>query len=120
MTTGIPKVLFKLTALYFRHSGKLFTDGMLVYSWLKSLDERQQRAAQEFGPQSSAPAAWLHCSVGQKLEPSELENDEGKEQVRSLSVSDTTGFLVLHDRHLKYNPREDSIGLRLWDSQKKK
>jgi len=66
------------------HSGKLFTDGMLVYSWLKSLDERQQRAAQEFGPQSSAPAAWLHCSVGQKLEPSELENDEGKEQTSQI------------------------------------
>lgn len=75
-----------MTRQYLRHSGKLLTDGMLIYTWLKSLDERQQRAAQTFGPQSAAPppAPWLHCSVGQRLEPSELESDEGKEQVRGI------------------------------------
>ncbi|KAF9070784.1 DUF2407 ubiquitin-like domain-containing protein [Rhodocollybia butyracea] len=60
------------------HSGRLLTDGIKVFSWLKSLDERQEAAG------SPASAVWVHCSVGQKLEPSELENDEAKEQVSQI------------------------------------
>jgi hypothetical protein len=61
------------------HSGKLLTDGILVFPWLNSLDERQKRAVAESNTGDlSIPsvAAWLHCSVGGKLE----ETEEGVEE----------------------------------------
>ncbi|TFK44449.1 DUF2407 C-terminal domain-containing protein [Crucibulum laeve] len=68
------------------HSGRLLTDGTFLYSWLVSLEERQQRAAtdDDTGEQQPAKATtWIHCSVGPKLEPGE-EGDDGKAQVAQL------------------------------------
>ncbi|KAJ3733828.1 DUF2407 ubiquitin-like domain-containing protein [Lentinula guzmanii] len=65
---------FKDRRLRLIHSGRLLTDGTLVSSWLKPSDERQD----------NLHAAWLHCSVGQKLESSEIENDESKEQISQI------------------------------------
>ncbi|KAJ3999344.1 DUF2407 ubiquitin-like domain-containing protein [Lentinula boryana] len=65
---------FKDRRLRLIHSGRLLTDGTLVSSWLKPSDEGQD----------NLHAAWLHCSVGQKLESSEIENDESKEQISQI------------------------------------
>ncbi|KAI0059584.1 hypothetical protein BV25DRAFT_1860190 [Artomyces pyxidatus] len=67
------------------HSGRLLTDGTFLYSWLKSLEERQRRAhakdslspeadEAETPPTAAAPP-WLHCSVG----PEFAEGEEEKE-----------------------------------------
>ncbi|KIK68986.1 hypothetical protein GYMLUDRAFT_153057 [Collybiopsis luxurians FD-317 M1] len=66
------------------HSGKLLADTTLIYSWLKSSDERQQKLEADSGTQSTSALAWLHCSIGQKLETSDSEGDEGKEQVSQI------------------------------------
>ncbi|KAJ3759444.1 DUF2407 ubiquitin-like domain-containing protein [Lentinula raphanica] len=55
------------------HSGRLLTDNALVSSWLKPSEGAD-----------NSHATWLHCSVGQKLEPSEIENEESKEQVSQI------------------------------------
>ncbi|KAK7473012.1 hypothetical protein VKT23_001116 [Stygiomarasmius scandens] len=68
------------------HSGRLLTDGTMVFPWLKSLDERQKRAAEGNKEDVSVPsvASWLHCSVGGKLEDNEEESDEGKTQATQI------------------------------------
>lgn len=62
------------------HSGRLLTDGTFLYSWLTSLEERQQRVvAEEGGGEVHQPAVsttWLHCSIGPKIEPG--EDDDGR------------------------------------------
>ncbi|KAJ4493846.1 DUF2407 ubiquitin-like domain-containing protein [Lentinula edodes] len=68
---------FKDRRLRLIYSGRLLTDGTLVFSWLKPPDERQVGV-------DSPHVAWLHCSVGQELEPNELENDESKEQISQI------------------------------------
>jgi hypothetical protein len=74
------------------HSGRLLTDGILLYSWLASLEERQKRAApdDEKGAQNATATptttTWMHCSVGPKLEAGEEESDEGKTQVSLHSI----------------------------------
>ncbi|KAF5345308.1 hypothetical protein D9758_008458 [Tetrapyrgos nigripes] len=75
------------------HSGKLLTDGILVFPWLKSLDERQKRAIAESNTgDTSTPsvAAWLHCSVGGKLEDNEEEAEEEKTQ--TMQIRPPRGF----------------------------
>ncbi|KAF4621039.1 hypothetical protein D9613_000362 [Agrocybe pediades] len=66
------------------HSGRLLTDGTLLYAWLASLEERQQRAdslAADAGAGSGAEAkkkestTWIHCSVGPVMKPGETEED---------------------------------------------
>jgi len=64
------------------HSGRLLTDGTLLYSWLTSLEERQRRATAEKdsgGHQAISGTTWLHCSVGPKIEA--VGRDEGTIQV---------------------------------------
>ena len=67
------------------HSGRLLTDGTLLYSWLETLEERQRRATftseagDTPGHGGTASTIWLHCSVGPKLEPG--EDEETKVQV---------------------------------------
>ncbi|KAJ3813151.1 DUF2407 ubiquitin-like domain-containing protein [Lentinula lateritia] len=68
---------FKDRRLRLIYSGRLLTDSTLVSSWLKPPEERQVGA-------DSPHVAWLHCSVGQELEPNELENDESKEQISQI------------------------------------
>ncbi|KAJ4467763.1 DUF2407 ubiquitin-like domain-containing protein [Lentinula aciculospora] len=68
---------FKDRRLRLIHSGRLLTDGTLAFSLLKPMDQTERGAV-------SSHAAWLHCSVGQELEPSELETDESKEQVSQI------------------------------------
>ncbi|KAF8637950.1 hypothetical protein AX16_010583 [Volvariella volvacea WC 439] len=85
------------------HAGRLLTDGIFVYSWLSSLEERQKRATLVNGSvdnsvpvplrsSSSLPGGhggtegvtWIHCSVGPKLEPGEEVELEGKTQTAQL------------------------------------
>ncbi|KAF9644071.1 hypothetical protein BDM02DRAFT_3103492 [Thelephora ganbajun] len=59
------------------HSGRLLTDGTFVYSWLTSLEDKQQRAVREVTteevPIASRALTWLHCSVGPELTQEEEE-----------------------------------------------
>jgi hypothetical protein len=59
------------------HSGRLLTDGTLLHEWLKTLEERQERAtsrSQEVLKEDHL-VTWLHCSVGPKIEPGESEEE---------------------------------------------
>jgi len=63
------------------HSGRLLTDGTLLYPWLVSLEDRHRRAHSQEGDSwtkesqsQTNMATWLHCSVGPVMEAG--ENDE--------------------------------------------
>ncbi|TFK23687.1 hypothetical protein FA15DRAFT_670287 [Coprinopsis marcescibilis] len=74
------------------HSGRLLTDGTFVYSWLTSLEERQQRAALANGDgklSSKASTTWIHCSVGPKFTSS---GDEVEENRPSGQMQPLRGF----------------------------
>jgi hypothetical protein len=68
------------------HSGRLLTGGTLLYGWLASLEERQNRALVLKSSASGTPpnnsGVWLHCSVG--LELPEGVDEEDKVQVAYL------------------------------------
>ncbi|KAI0337441.1 hypothetical protein BDW22DRAFT_1339792 [Trametopsis cervina] len=75
------------------HSGRLLADGVFLYSWLTSLEERQRRATAgmtEEAPDASQPAAsiWLHCSVGPKIEPGE----EDETRIQRAQLKPLRGF----------------------------
>jgi len=68
------------------HSGRLLTDGTLLYSWLTTLEERQRRANSDDSNkllQASNATTWLHCSVGPKIEEGD-EGDDAKTQTAQL------------------------------------
>ncbi|KZT62156.1 hypothetical protein CALCODRAFT_426737 [Calocera cornea HHB12733] len=95
------------------YSGRLLTDGIILYDWLATLEERQRRAApQAFTSElrevlgdgaSGADAkskgktktkdvkdeemAWLHCSIG-----AEIEEDEEEENVQTTQITPLRGF----------------------------
>lgn len=60
------------------HSGRLLTDGTLLYPWLTSLEERQRRGNTSEDQSSSkeilSATIWLHCSVGPVMEAGEDES----------------------------------------------
>jgi hypothetical protein len=65
------------------HSGRLLTDGTLLYSWITTLEERQRRATSDEANEMQQPSnitTWLHCSVGPKVEHGE-ESEETNTQV---------------------------------------
>ncbi|KAF8574333.1 hypothetical protein K439DRAFT_1416038 [Ramaria rubella] len=72
------------------HSGRLLTDGTLLYPWLVALEERQRRAhSKEEGQTGNKesldqPNTWLHCSVGPVMEVGE-EDDRGTAQTTQIS-----------------------------------
>ncbi|KAF8995501.1 DUF2407 ubiquitin-like domain-containing protein [Cyathus striatus] len=62
-------------------SGRLLTDGTYLYSWLESLEERQQRAIEDNGQHAAkSSTTWIHCSVGPQIEPGKEDNDEGRQE----------------------------------------
>ncbi|KAF9268737.1 hypothetical protein L218DRAFT_977202 [Marasmius fiardii PR-910] len=83
------------------HSGRLLTDGIFLYSWLKKLDERQKKASAllereldgfeesaSSKPQSTV-TSWLHCSVGREVEQNEEEMDDG---LQGQQIQPARGF----------------------------
>jgi DSC E3 ubiquitin ligase complex subunit 3, ubiquitin-like domain len=67
------------------HSGRLLTDGSLLYPWLLSLEERQRQTSADEDQSSkelSGATVWLHCSVGPVMEDGE-DDDRGTAQVGS-------------------------------------
>ena len=79
------------------HAGRLLTDSTQLASWLSTLEERQQRAAEKdkegtdssIAPTAPGPSSvlpWLlHCSVGPPLSEGE-EDDDAQAQVRRRDV----------------------------------
>jgi len=67
------------------HSGRLLTDGTLLYDWINTLEERQRRATSEQKTETplASNTTWLHCSVGPKIEEGE-ESEEAKTQTAQL------------------------------------
>jgi len=68
------------------HSGRLLTDGTLLYSWITTLEDRQRRANSDdinTLQQASNITTWLHCSVGPKIEEGE-EGEDAKTQTAQL------------------------------------
>jgi len=68
------------------HSGRLLTDGTLLYSWITTLEERQRRATSDEASGTQQPSnitTWLHCSVGPKIESGE-EGEDAKTQMAQL------------------------------------
>jgi len=45
----------------------------MLFSWLEALEKRKHRPE---NPETFNEVTWIHCSVGPKLEPSEVESDE--------------------------------------------
>ncbi|EGN93980.1 hypothetical protein SERLA73DRAFT_189126 [Serpula lacrymans var. lacrymans S7.3] len=76
------------------HAGRLLTDGTLLYSWLTTLEERQNRA--NLGDTNNAGGAapansfttWLHCSVGPIVEP----GTETEEKLQTAQLQPLRGF----------------------------
>ncbi|KAF8470350.1 hypothetical protein JB92DRAFT_3135187 [Gautieria morchelliformis] len=77
------------------HSGRLLTDGTLLYPWLLSLDERQRRAHSEDHMASKEPSGqlntftWLHCSVGPVMEVGE---DDERRATQATQIRPLRGF----------------------------
>jgi len=68
------------------HSGRLLTDGTLLYSWITTLEEKQRRATSDEASGTQPPSnitTWLHCSVGPKIEHGE-QNEETNTQTAQL------------------------------------
>lgn len=64
------------------HSGRLLSEGTLLYAWVISLEERQKRAnADEDITGHVSKTTWIHCSVGQPLEPGEGDTGDSDTQV---------------------------------------
>ncbi|KIY53990.1 hypothetical protein FISHEDRAFT_63192 [Fistulina hepatica ATCC 64428] len=67
------------------HSGRLLTNGVFLFSWLATLEERQLRSVSreaEGGASDSKPPIdniWLHCSIGPPIED-DKDGDEGANQ----------------------------------------
>ncbi|KAF8496099.1 DUF2407 C-terminal domain-containing protein [Gautieria morchelliformis] len=77
------------------HSGRLLTDGTLLYPWLLSLEERQRRAHSEDHTASKEPSGqlntltWLHCSVGPVMEVGE---DDERGATQATQIRPLRGF----------------------------
>ncbi|KAJ3483098.1 hypothetical protein NLJ89_g12094 [Agrocybe chaxingu] len=73
------------------HSGRLLTDGTLLYSFLTSLEERQKRAKTDDASIAVAKSAttWIHCSVGPRLAPGEAEDDS---KPQTAQIQPARGF----------------------------
>ena len=73
------------------HSGRLLSEGTLLYSWVTSLEERQKRANGDediTGHISKTTTTWIHCSVGQPLAPGEGDTEDSNSQVnRNLRIT---------------------------------
>ncbi|TDL17738.1 hypothetical protein BD410DRAFT_794037 [Rickenella mellea] len=72
------------------HTGRILTNGVILFDWLATLEKRQQRVtdvnddaeSHEDGTVSSnntsSTPTWLHCSVGATLEDGEEEDEARK------------------------------------------
>ena len=87
------------------HSGRLLTDGVFIYSWLTSLEDKQRKAVKDVSSEEAVPTTshvltWLHCSVGPEL--TKEEEEENLAQARPvLPVVDI--LLLTHQRDHKLN-----------------
>ena len=66
------------------HSGRLLSEGTLLHAWVISLEERQKRANADediTGHILKTTTTWIHCSVGQSLEPGEGDTEDSNTQV---------------------------------------
>ena len=69
------------------HSGRLLSEGTLLYAWVISLEERQKRANADEDITdhiSKTTTTWIHCSVGQPLEPGEGDTEDSNTQVNII------------------------------------
>ncbi|KAI0688709.1 DUF2407 ubiquitin-like domain-containing protein [Cytidiella melzeri] len=71
------------------HSGRIIPDGTYLYPWILALESRQRRATSKLADSgdpepedASQSTIWVHCSVGNKIEPG--EEDETREQRAQL------------------------------------
>jgi hypothetical protein len=84
------------------HAGRLLTDDTQLASWLSTLEERQQRAAEKYkdvessmappvpGPAAPGSVPWLlHCSVGPHLSEGEEDDDA---QAQEAQIKPLRGF----------------------------
>ncbi|KAF4577294.1 hypothetical protein EYR40_009346 [Pleurotus pulmonarius] len=86
------------------HSGRLLTDGIMLYEWLSLLEERQKRALDDtLPPSDSKEHVYIHCSVGPKMDPSEEEAEESMDQSGQLQPA--RGF----DRLVALGFSEDDV-----------
>jgi DUF2407 ubiquitin-like domain len=66
------------------HSGRLLSEETLLYASVISLEERQKRTNIDedmTGHISKTATTWIHCSVGQPLEPGEADTEDSNTQV---------------------------------------
>ena len=66
------------------HSGRLLSEETLLYAWVISIEERRKRANADediTGHISKTTTTWIHCSVGQPLEPGEGDTEDSNTQV---------------------------------------
>lgn len=73
------------------YSGRLLTDGTVLYDWLETLEKKQKRATKESDGQDvtvsvDSSTTWLHCSIGPVLEDEE-ESEDKKAQVTSTLLA---------------------------------
>jgi hypothetical protein len=69
------------------HSGRLLSEGTLLYAWVISLEERQKRANADEDITGYIPkttTTWIHCSVGQPLEPGEADIEDSNTQTSQI------------------------------------
>ena len=70
------------------HSGRLLSEGTLLYAWVLSLEERQKRANADEDItghiSKTTTTTWIHCSVGQQLELGEGDTDDSNTQVNII------------------------------------
>jgi len=77
------------------HSGRILTNGTVFYTWLTTLEERQQRAVAgdsvaEDGSAASEgvkPKIKIHCSIGP-----EMKQEEEDESVQTAQLTPLRGF----------------------------
>ncbi|KAF8813740.1 hypothetical protein BYT27DRAFT_7157544 [Phlegmacium glaucopus] len=68
------------------HSGRLLSEGTLLHAWIISLEERQNRANVDEGITGllKTTTTWIHCSVGQPLEPGEADTEDSNTQTSQI------------------------------------
>ncbi|KIJ54915.1 hypothetical protein M422DRAFT_101876, partial [Sphaerobolus stellatus SS14] len=77
------------------HSGRLLTNGTLLYPWLNSLEERHRRtqskdeAVQGEGSSNEPDITWLHCSVGPVMDIGETDEID---TVQAAQIRPLRGF----------------------------
>lgn len=99
------------------HSGRLLTDGIMLYEWLSLLEERQKRASDDtILPFGSNEHVYIHCSVGPKMDSLEEEAEESMDQVCRESRK-TTELIAAFSQGSCNQPAASTV-LSLWASRR--